>query len=116
MFESHIKTQEHMNVTKASTIVLDQAAFPGGFAKFMDALIRNGIVAENYTRTEGAIGYRWDDSRARGGVMVETATHPMTNTPGTVIFEGMAHALDLVKCELIAHGVLYASMKTVTRK
>lgn len=104
---SHKRSQAHLNITNSKALVINDVNFPNGFTYFMDALVRDGIVSEQYTRQSGAIGIRWTDDRATGGVLIETEKHPMMGNAGTVLFEGIPAALDLVKRELDLHGVSY---------
>lgn len=106
--QSHKRSQAHANLINSRELVLYAANFPNGFVNFMEALVRDGVVSADYNRQPGAIGFRWTDDRASGGVLVETEKHPMTGSAGTVLFEGIPAALDLVKRELELQGVSYA--------
>lgn len=109
--ELHKKIQKQYNVDHSKSLVITGAVFPNGFVKFMEALVRDGVVAESYTRKEGAIGIRWNDTRELGGLLIETEKHPLTGSAGTVVFEGVRNALDLVRHELEIHGVEYSDMR-----
>lgn len=75
----------------------------------MEALVRDGVVPEDYTRSEGAIGYRWCDARGTGGLLIETETHPMTGKVAVVLFSGCKDALELAHAALNTQGVQRAT-------
>lgn len=106
--QSHKRSQAHANVINSKPLVINNVSFPNGFAEFMNALVRDGIISEQYARQPGAIGIRWADDRGTGGVLIETEKHPMLGNAGTVLFEGIPAALDLVKRELELQGVSYS--------
>jgi hypothetical protein len=108
------KLTEQQFLANAKSLVLVDAKFPNGFTVFMNALVRDGVVEEDYVRTVGAIGYRWCDSRTSGGLMIESTGHPMLSTPGNMVFEGSMEALELVERAIKLQGVQYKEKKCTT--
>lgn len=108
----HQAAWKHNNIVKATALVLTDAVFPNGFANFMEALVREGVVDEGYKRKDGAIGYRWCDDREMGGLLIETCHHPMlTDRAGTMIFEGIKDALEIAHATLNTHNVQYSKLE-----
>ena len=110
--ELHKAAWRQHNITRSSLLIVYDAVFPNGFAPFMEAMVREGLVNEQYGREPGAIGYRWCDERANGGLLIETCNHPMVGgRAGTVIFEGIKESLEIAHATLNAQNVQYSKIE-----
>jgi len=113
--ELHKSAQRIANVNEARLLVLNEARFPNGFVKFMDALVANDIVNEDWTPNKSSAGFCWCDSRENRGVLVETDSFPITTESviGSVYIQGVKASLDIVKSVVQSQQVCYSSMQLI---
>lgn len=111
----HRTAQKVANVNESYRLILTDAIFPEGFSRFVDSLVTNGIVGEDWTMNRNELKYHWCDDRDRRGVMIETNTFPTdkTSVVNTVVIEGIKPALDVVQSVLQTHNVCYSSLQQV---
>jgi predicted nucleotidyltransferase len=103
--------ESHRNHAVAKTVVYKDVSFPHGFSHFLEALVLNKLAFRT-ERSWRPDGVRWVDDVGVGGILFETAVHPMfnkvhNNYAGDITVAGSSDALALVESMFKTHGVVY---------
>jgi predicted nucleotidyltransferase len=93
----------------AKLLVFENVSFPNGFAKFLEALVVEGITSEDPTRQSLTSGYRWLDEVAVGGVQLETSVYPYNShkIAGDISIKGPKDKIEIIQSILERQNASY---------
>jgi len=109
--ELHKSAQRIANVNEARLLVLNEARFPNGFVKFMDALVANDIVNEDWTPNKSSAGFCWCDSRENQKITTSAASKYLNSHSiwaRQILLSALSHTrrlgLKIVKLSPVPHA------------
>ncbi len=101
-------------IEAAKQVVYENAKFPNGFSKFLDALLTEQVTEGECIRQLKGDTYFWIDEVSGGGIKIETTKHPYGgySDAGTLTITGPNKQLEVVQSIVERHSVEYDGSPT----